>query len=201
MNSSKPPALAAWLLEHAHFNTTDGVVAGDLLEEFNRRRSATWYWRQVLLAIAVGWTSEASRHWVLAIRATVITWAVNYGAILMAPTLLSRYRLLGLALHPALASFAFSFLGGVASGALVAVMHRENRNTVLLTSAATLLGWAVIAIMFLKKGALQHSLPHIATVAIVYYLVAVTGFAIGGFLINITPRPDTPAGEHASALS
>jgi hypothetical protein len=46
MKPSKPPALATWLLEHARFSTADGVIAGDLLEEFNRGRSAAWYWRQ-----------------------------------------------------------------------------------------------------------------------------------------------------------
>ena len=43
MKRSKPPALATWLLEHAWFSATNSVIAGDLLEEFNRGRSATWH--------------------------------------------------------------------------------------------------------------------------------------------------------------
>ncbi len=42
---SEPPALATWLLEHIRFSNTDEALAGDLLEEFTRGRSAAWYWR------------------------------------------------------------------------------------------------------------------------------------------------------------
>jgi hypothetical protein len=62
MRRSKPPALATWLLEHARSSTTDSVIAGDLQEGFNQGRSAGWYWRQVLLAIAAGYASEVRAH-------------------------------------------------------------------------------------------------------------------------------------------
>src|SRR5438445_764438 len=41
----------------------------------------------------------------------------------------------------------------------------------------------------LKTGALQHSYMAIAAVTIVYYLVALTGFVIGGFLLTHAPQP------------
>jgi hypothetical protein len=66
MQSQKPPAVATWLLEHLIPGTKDGALAGDLLEEFGRRRSAAWYWRQVVLAIFVGLAKELRLLWVAA---------------------------------------------------------------------------------------------------------------------------------------
>jgi len=39
------------------------ALAGDLLEEFGHRCSAGWYWRQVLMAMFVGFSKELSRQW------------------------------------------------------------------------------------------------------------------------------------------
>lgn len=47
-----PPRAAEWLLTHiAPGPLTDSLV-GDLAEEFSRRQSRAWYWRQVLIAFA-----------------------------------------------------------------------------------------------------------------------------------------------------
>lgn len=184
MKPSKPPALATWLLEHIRFSTTDGVIAGDLMEQFNRGRSAAWYWRQVLLAIVVGCAREVRHHRVLALRAIVITWAVNFGAI-RAPFVL--YRLFGLSL-PGLSWIAFLLLGGAASGALVALLHHKHRNAMLLTCAGALLGWTFMAVLLLKRGALQASIQQIVGGTIFCYLVALTGFVIGGFLLTPAPK-------------
>jgi len=200
MKRSEPPALATWLLEHARFSTTDSVIAGDLLEEFHAGRSAGWYWRQVLTAIVIGCAREARHHKVLAIRAILITWAANYGVFLLGRTVLyelfGNRRLPGLTIQ--LALWAICFLGATTSGTIVALLHRRHRNAMLLTSAGALLGWALIAIMLLKRGALQHSPMQIAGATIVYYLVALTGFTIGGFLFTPAPQPGTPTGGLAS---
>jgi len=47
---SDPPKLACWLLLH------NEALAGDLVESFGAGKSRGWFWRQVLLAIAVN-------HW------------------------------------------------------------------------------------------------------------------------------------------
>ena len=52
----KPPRVATWLLER--LGPTNGPLAGDLVEEHRRGRSAAWYWRQVVVAICVA----QSRH-------------------------------------------------------------------------------------------------------------------------------------------
>ena len=175
--------------------------AGDLLEEFNRGRSAAWYWRQVLVAIIVGCASEVPHHRVLAARAILITRAANCSALMLGREVmieLFRHRLLEY--HPQLAMWAICFLGGLTSGLIVALLHRGHGNAMLLTGAAALLGWALMAIVFLKTGSLQHPLLQIAAATVVYYLVALTGFAIGGFLFTPAPKPGAPASGYPSAV-
>jgi len=58
MKSSKPPALATWLVEHMNPGGRNEALAGDLLEQFSQGRSVTWYWRQVLVAIVAGFMKE-----------------------------------------------------------------------------------------------------------------------------------------------
>jgi len=56
MNHSKPPFIAAWMLEHWMPDPRNDALAGDLLEEFRGGRldrKRAWYWRQVLVAIAL----------------------------------------------------------------------------------------------------------------------------------------------------
>ena len=51
MTPSRPPRLAAVLL--GHFLADNEPLAGDLLERFAERPSRLWFWRQVLMAIAL----------------------------------------------------------------------------------------------------------------------------------------------------
>lgn len=64
MRSSKPPAVAAWLLEHLTPGDKHEALVGDLLEEFQHGRSARWFWRQVLCAIPASLCHEMRVHWV-----------------------------------------------------------------------------------------------------------------------------------------
>jgi len=104
--------------------------------------------------------------------------------------LFGNRRLPGLTIQ--LALWAICFLGATTSGLIVGLLHRRFRNAMLLTSAGALLGWALIAIMLLKRGALQQPPTQIAGATIVYYLVALTGFMIGGFLFTPAPQPAAP---------
>jgi len=57
MNRADPPSIAAWMLKHWTPVPCGDALAGDLLEEFRSEREGrarVWYWRQVLLAIAIG---------------------------------------------------------------------------------------------------------------------------------------------------
>ena len=57
MTEMRTPALATWLLKHAA-RGNDALV-GDLFEEYRRRRSSVWYWRQVLTVVVVSLSREA----------------------------------------------------------------------------------------------------------------------------------------------
>jgi hypothetical protein len=58
MKPTESVALATWILEHLTFGSHNEALAGDLLEELRRGRSAVWYWRQVLSAIRVSAVSQ-----------------------------------------------------------------------------------------------------------------------------------------------
>jgi hypothetical protein len=53
MRSSKPPAVATWLLEHLQSGSRNDHITGDLMEAYQHGRSRAWYWKQVLAAIMV----------------------------------------------------------------------------------------------------------------------------------------------------
>jgi hypothetical protein len=65
MNPSKPPTLATWMLDHLLWGGRNEALAGDLLEEYKRRRSVAWYWRQVLGAIFASFLNEVRADWVM----------------------------------------------------------------------------------------------------------------------------------------
>jgi hypothetical protein len=56
MTRRHPPRLALALLER--LVSDSDPLAGDLIEEFARRRSRLWFWWQVLAAIASAWLEE-----------------------------------------------------------------------------------------------------------------------------------------------
>ena len=70
MRSSKPPVLAVWLFQHLTRREHREALAGDLLEEYSRR-SDSWYWRQVLAAIAADFRTALRSRWVCVVLALV----------------------------------------------------------------------------------------------------------------------------------
>jgi hypothetical protein len=75
MRSSEEPKIATWLFKSFSGNKE---LAGDLIEEYRGGRSAAWYWRQVLLAVAVGLRQEILSHKFLAAKAVVTGWTALY---------------------------------------------------------------------------------------------------------------------------
>jgi hypothetical protein len=63
IENRNPPALALWLLRHACSGLHKEALTGDLLEQFQERRSRVWFWKQVVVAIAIGYLHESRRHW------------------------------------------------------------------------------------------------------------------------------------------
>jgi len=63
MTSSAPPRIATWMLLHLAPRDRDEALTGDLLESLRAGRSRAWYWRQVLVAIAIRWVGTLFSHW------------------------------------------------------------------------------------------------------------------------------------------
>lgn len=63
MTRKDPPKAAIWILEHLVPGETNDALAGDLLEEFRSGRSSLWYWKQVLVAVVLGYTRMLRLNW------------------------------------------------------------------------------------------------------------------------------------------
>jgi hypothetical protein len=77
MKSSKPPAVAIWMLEHLQLGNKNLALEGDLLEQFHQGRSAAWYWRQVLAALFTSFLGQMRVLWVAAGFTMVWTVVLN----------------------------------------------------------------------------------------------------------------------------
>jgi pimeloyl-ACP methyl ester carboxylesterase len=78
MRSIKSIAFASWMLEHLTFGSDNEALSGDLLEEFQFGRSATWYWRQALTAI-VSRACWSAREFAVALAFSA-AWSMLYPA-------------------------------------------------------------------------------------------------------------------------
>jgi hypothetical protein len=82
MNSSKPPVVATWLFEKflsssANF-LSDSALIGDLVERYQKGRSRTWYWKQVVVAIWTGCSRDIRAHKLLTFRALALGFLIVY---------------------------------------------------------------------------------------------------------------------------
>jgi hypothetical protein len=81
VKSLRPPQLAAWLFEHLTQREHRQALAGDLLEEYLRRRSNMWYWRQVLAAIVAHFATELRVRWFSVVFALVACGVVPWNQL------------------------------------------------------------------------------------------------------------------------
>lgn len=91
MKFSTPPALAAWLLDHMVIGGRNDALAGDLLEEFQRRCSPGWYWRQVLGAILASAAGQFRSHWKSLSLDAVLIWIWTYYSLLFLQFIRERF--------------------------------------------------------------------------------------------------------------
>ena len=75
MSSRRPPLVAGWLLER--FCPEPGL-AGDLIEEYGRGRSALWYWKQAIVAASIYPFAQILAHKWLAVRAIALGYLIWY---------------------------------------------------------------------------------------------------------------------------
>jgi hypothetical protein len=150
MKSSHPPSPASWLLEHLVPEGRNEVLAGDLAEEFGQRGSASWYWRQVLAAIIVGFLQEIRVRWTAVLFAIVFSIAVPWRDILFAPKLQSLFFIgirlpwpLSLISQIGFLALFDGILLALAVGVYLAVIRNSNPHKL---TQALLVGLFVVAV-------------------------------------------------------
>jgi hypothetical protein len=145
MSPVEPPALATWLLGLTDQSAWNDAVAGDLLEQYQQRRSSKWYWCQVATAVAIAVVRDVRHHWVLACRALAVAILFLY----ISHALVSQMGLVGYLLDltsplvgwwPSLTFVAAleAFLTCAPAGLVVAFTHRKRQATMVLVYAAGL---------------------------------------------------------------
>ena len=133
-------AVATWLLEQLRI---DIGLTGDLLEEQENGRSAIWYWRQVLVAVAVNIWGDIRAHKVVMLGAVM----TGIGAETVLWGLHNAFVSSWLP-HGPMTSFApwtinllILFVTQIATGWLIARTHRTHPMPSLLTFLASSLTW------------------------------------------------------------
>jgi hypothetical protein len=63
VEKSNLPRLAIWLSRHARPGGDTDTLTGDLIERFREGQSRGWFWRQVLIALAVRVLGIVWGHW------------------------------------------------------------------------------------------------------------------------------------------
>jgi hypothetical protein len=71
MKSAVPPTMATWVLTRFAANE---ALMGDLLEDFERRRSPIWYRRQVISAMFTSVTYALRTHPGEVARTVLLSW-------------------------------------------------------------------------------------------------------------------------------
>jgi hypothetical protein len=152
MRFSQPPVVATWLLKR--LARENEALTGDLIEEYRNGRSAAWYWRQVLIAIAVSNTNTIRAHKVLAVRAILLGWTARFlTSYLIARPVFELYsallRILGIVPY----WLAWHYYGyplllltcvyAAFNGWIVARLHRPHQVAMVLAFLASVLLFAL----------------------------------------------------------
>jgi len=68
----KPPRLATWLLARLGCSPDNEAVLGDLEERYQEGMSSGWYWKQAVIAIAIGALAQVRDHKKVVMRTVVV---------------------------------------------------------------------------------------------------------------------------------
>jgi len=194
VRSTRPPKIARWLLEHFGCSPNNDAVLGDLAEQYLRKHSVMWYWRQAMKAITVSLFNEIRGHKQIAARALLTGWSMwILGGMLIFPLAFfgtnvgydfePRHPIgtawsfmwmpvlgqVGLVrpFYTFVLAFALPFIVGVMCGWLVARLHRDQQPAVVLLFASS-----VFVVDLLLFGSFTLTVP--SSVAYVFVGLAVS---------------------------
>jgi hypothetical protein len=184
-------AIVTWLFECLGL---DGALNGDLREERESGRSAVWYWKQVLIAVWVGMWSVVRDHKVLALRAVITGFAMQYvvyyslGSIfrLMHKVQLYKYPA-PLSLEEWATQLSLILLAQVVTGWVVARAHRAHQVQMVFAFLISLILWIAYDDLPFILRTLTNSIdqprfrPYLA-LQLVSVFTLILGVLLGGIL-------------------
>ena len=189
-------AIATWLFERLDM---DVALLGDLVEE-HERRSAIWYWRQVLFAVWAGMWSAIRDHRVLALRAVATGFVMEYSLLFLWKHLTSPFNGDGLPMMT-IATWAWNLslvvLTQTATGWVVARTHRVHRIAMVFAFLACFflwyfgpqLFWAIR--MLVDWDRIDPAVHPYVLYTLVYIFLAVFSVLFGGILAHPKKAPST----------
>jgi hypothetical protein len=159
MTISDPPCLATWLLRHLVCGAKRESVVGDLIEQYGRRQSSSWYWWQALTTILATTSQDIRDHKLLAVRAIVAAYGfwllqrlllgflmrtMEHQFVWMVPQVIREPAFLVL----------IDILPAVGMGWIVGRLHRQHR-------LAMVLAVAIFTLFFLPPFQVQEVLRRV----------------------------------------
>ena len=208
----EPPRVATWFLVRLASGPGRESLIGDLIERHHEKRSTTWSWGQVLVAVAITNATEIWNHRTLALRAVVVGWSATYvfgwmSGMLLAAALPSVFLFHGTADSVLPFLFNSAVLIGhvrtsvvrVCTGWLVARCHRQYQTSMVF---AFLSSFLILDLPWLFRRAIDAAAigqaPIVATFihhlvsAIITVVAVMVGLMLGSKdTNNSTASPET----------
>ena len=185
MTSSQ--TIAKWLFERVGL---DVGLTGDLLEERECGRSATWYWRQVSIAVWVGVWSAIRNRKVDALRVAAVGFGLEYLAILVWK--LYGPRVLDLSTEQWMIQSWGALLASVLIGWLIA--DREHPLPSVILFAICLSVWFLVGddLFWIKMLVGSVERPMFRPDLVMFFVTLFSqdaGLVIGGMLVHPRRKP------------
>lgn len=203
MTSRQPPRLATWLLQRLGHGRRVESLIGDLSEEYMAGKSARWYWRQTLVAIANGFAGAARKHAPSLALALAAGWVVIFAwrelnalfihvshdfYVVVRDLFRSSEFLADLAYgwDKRRGTMVFVWLVGASirvllfaiSGWVVARMHPANPRVAMFALIATVLAWHF---PWLQLRIIATDYQYL-----IHYGTAIAGILLGGLMTGVT---------------
>lgn len=193
MRATAPPRFASWLLKATRGGNDDQDLVGDLYEEYQRRQSAAWFWRQTLDVLVVRLRPGASDYRVAGRALVTGTLALACCAVLVVlmielgprPEGPGSWLLVNLPWYLSL----------VFTGSVIVHMNRRNAMLALLLNVLHLALWIApspatlqMVLKALSDGAMSWS--DLGGLAL-FYVVSPACLVVGGVLSMARTRAGT----------
>jgi hypothetical protein len=178
--TARAPRVATWLLHRFSSGPHGEAIAGDLIEQYARRPSRLWYWRQVLSAIRADIFTTARDHKWRTAAAIALGWVAYFATAFPANWLIRRSRLI-----------TQKWLSDIDTELFLWTLRAEN--TLIISMVCVAIGWGI-------AKASRRSAPGAVCLMAMTLLIFEYGM-IAFFFATATPeRPLSPAELVAAAL-